>query len=228
MKKIILFAVSLIFLLNGSFAQKLKWDMDTTKASITADAGINDYEAHAVLTNVNYDFDSFVWIRTNVLKPAAWTSAVCDVNQCYDTIVDSMSFVLKKGEEGNFFFHFYSDDNIGNKASYDLSVYNLKDRANPAVVTAVIYAWTTAVSELDLKKIKLYPNPTINRLNIELPIATVGIIKMDVLNVLGQKVKEINFTGNGSYDVSSLDKGIYFLKFEIDGKQVAKKFQVSK
>lgn len=228
MKKILLIAIALVFVLNLSFAQKLKWDMDTTKASITADVGLNDFEADAHLTNVDYDFDSFIWVRTNVQKPADWTSAVCDVNQCYDTIVDSMTFVLKKGETGFFAFHFYSPDNIGNTASYDLVVSNLKDRANPIKIHAQVFAWTTSISDLDIKKIKLYPNPAASKLNIEIPIPVIGMVKMDVLNVLGQKATGINFTGNGSYDVSTLDNGIYFLKFEIDGKQVVKKFQISK
>lgn len=227
MKRILLFTLVLAVMTMNLKAQNMSWNHDTTKASTTSNNGFNDFYAEALLTNTGYDFDSFVWIRTNVVKPANWTSAVCDVNLCYDTLVDSAHFVLEKGETGYFALHFYTNSNAGGNASMDVTVYNTKDRGNPAKLTAMVYTWATSTKEITSANVAVYPNPTTGKLNIELPKSVSGVINMDVINVVGQNVKSFQFTGNGTYDLSALDAGIYFLKFKVNGKQVVKKFQIT-
>ena len=71
-------------------------------------------------------------------------------------------------------------------------------------------------------KVKLYPNPTSNVLNIE----SLGTIQtISVYNVLGQEVinKALNSTST-SLDVSSLNSGIYVVKTMIDGNVSSTKF----
>ena len=73
-----------------------------------------------------------------------------------------------------------------------------------------------------VSKIKLYPNPTSNVLNIE----SVGTIQnIAIFNVLGQEV--MNKTTNESLlslDVSGLNAGIYVIKTVIDGTVSSTKF----
>jgi hypothetical protein len=71
-------------------------------------------------------------------------------------------------------------------------------------------------------KVKLYPNPTSNVLNIE----SLGTIQtISVYNVLGQEVinKALNSTST-SLDVSSLNSGIYVVKTVVDGVTSSTKF----
>ena len=71
-------------------------------------------------------------------------------------------------------------------------------------------------------KVKLYPNPTSNILNVE----CVGTIQnIAVYNVLGQEVinKELNSTST-ALDVSSLNSGIYVVKTVVDGVTSSTKF----
>jgi hypothetical protein len=73
-----------------------------------------------------------------------------------------------------------------------------------------------------VSKVKLYPNPTSNVLNIE----SVGTIQnIAIFNVLGQEV--INKTANESLlsiDVSGLNAGVYVIKTVIDGTVSSTKF----
>ena len=73
-----------------------------------------------------------------------------------------------------------------------------------------------------ISKVKLYPNPTSNVLNIE----SVGTIQnIAIFNVLGQEV--INKTANESLlslDVSGLNAGVYVIKTVIDGTVSSTKF----
>lgn len=71
-------------------------------------------------------------------------------------------------------------------------------------------------------RVKLYPNPTSNILNIE---ATSNIQSIAVYNVLGQEImnREAN-DSTISIDVSSLNSGIYVIKTMIDGNISSTKF----
>jgi hypothetical protein len=73
-----------------------------------------------------------------------------------------------------------------------------------------------------ISKVKLYPNPTSNVLNIE-SLGTIQIIS--VYNVLGQEVinKALNSTST-SLDISSLNSGIYVVKTVVDGVTSSTKF----
>lgn len=226
MKKILL-GLSLIFAFaNLATAQKLSFDVDTAVTTSTAENGKNDFFAKANFTNHSYDNDTFIWVRSNVTKPAPWTSAVCDVMICHDTIVDSAWFLLEKGSTGLFSFHFYSNNGDAGKASMDVMVYNKGDRGNGTKIVARYEAFATSTKEIQKKAISIYPNPTKDKLNIELPANTKIGTSIYVINVLGQNVKTIPFKGNGSYDVSNLDKGVYFLKVKLGSKDVIKKFQI--
>jgi len=71
-------------------------------------------------------------------------------------------------------------------------------------------------------KVKLYPNPTSNILNIE---AGANIQTIAVYNILGQEV--MNREANDStirLDVSSLNAGVYVIKTMIDGNVSSTKF----
>lgn len=74
----------------------------------------------------------------------------------------------------------------------------------------------------NVSKVKLYPNPTSNILNVE---SAGNIQNIAIYNVLGQEV--VNRITNGasvSLDVSSLNSGIYVIKTTIDGNVSSTKF----
>ncbi len=77
-------------------------------------------------------------------------------------------------------------------------------------------------NNFNISKVKLYPNPTSNVLNIE----SLGTIQtISVYNVLGQEVinKALNSTST-ALDVSSLNSGIYVVKTVVDGVTSSTKF----
>lgn len=76
--------------------------------------------------------------------------------------------------------------------------------------------------EKDLVGLKLYPNPAENFITIEISSMSE---KATVVNIMGQKVKELDLTkGQNVLDISNLDAGIYFLN--VEGKNVNKKFSI--
>lgn len=74
----------------------------------------------------------------------------------------------------------------------------------------------------NVTKVKLYPNPTSNILNIE---ANGDVQNIAVYNVLGQEVMNRQTSGTSiGLDVSSLNAGIYVIKTMIDGNVSSTKF----
>lgn len=74
---------------------------------------------------------------------------------------------------------------------------------------------TTTIDETSNKLINIYPNPTTDNITIE------GITnaKIEIFNLQGQVIKNVNLTGNSAnLDVSNLTKGMYSIKItSIDG-----------
>jgi mannan endo-1,4-beta-mannosidase len=86
----------------------------------------------------------------------------------------------------------------------------------------VLKTGSLITNENDLvDEILLYPNPTINELNISTKIdATVFI-----MNAIGQKIDNFEIKANSTKTISTLNlpSGIYFINFNCDGKTLVKK-----
>ena len=66
----------------------------------------------------------------------------------------------------------------------------------------------TSITSILNDNIKLYPNPTQNILNIEL----VEVLKVEIYNVTGLKIAELNGQNNYQFNTSALANGLYFVK----------------
>ena len=78
------------------------------------------------------------------------------------------------------------------------------------------------VSKFEASKIKMYPNPVSNELNIE---ANSAIQKVAVYNVLGQEVLSSSpKTNSAKLQTSSLQNGVYLVKTTIDDVESTSKF----
>lgn len=72
--------------------------------------------------------------------------------------------------------------------------------------------------------VKLYPNPTRNFLTIDAS-NNFELNKVEVYNNLGQLVMEsASIAQDGSLDVSALNSGVYYIKLDVAGQQVTRKF----
>lgn len=73
-----------------------------------------------------------------------------------------------------------------------------------------------AIGNLDIENnIKIYPNPVISSLNIELPLNEIECDKLEIVNIFGETISTLNVKKNQSIinlNTSTLSKGIYFIK----------------
>ena len=76
------------------------------------------------------------------------------------------------------------------------------------------------VNFADMQKIKLYPNPAIDHLNIEYDIVFVKEAKLKIFNSIGSVIYSKNLTekqDNIKITVNDYENGLYFCSLEIDG-----------
>ena len=79
-----------------------------------------------------------------------------------------------------------------------------------------------AVSEVSASNFCLYPNPTDGIVKIEAD----GAMTVSVMNVLGQKVLEIDANDNASIDLSGFESGIYMVRIETANGTMTEKVSV--
>ena len=80
----------------------------------------------------------------------------------------------------------------------------------------------------DAKWFDLYPNPASDNINININIPF-NQASVEVINTLGAVVLSFNAEmSTKSIDISNLESGIYTAKLKIDGKEVNKRFTISK
>ena len=79
-----------------------------------------------------------------------------------------------------------------------------------------------AVSEVSASNFCLYPNPTDGILNIE----GEGQMTISVINMLGQKILEMNATDNVTIDLSGFESGIYMVRIETANGTMTEKVSV--
>lgn len=114
-------------------------------------------------------------------------------------------------------------------------VYTWQFNRNPFIdqPDLVEYIWGTevgmdwdqglSVSEFDISRIQVFPNPTSNRIFIKgLHSDTI----MDVLSIEGRKIKTFNLQNDTSIDLE-LSSGVYVLKLYSNDKQVVKKIIIN-
>lgn len=96
---------------------------------------------------------------------------------------------------------------------------------NPAIITNTVNTQIVEpliVEEFDLEKVKLFPNPTKDRLEI---MCNQIIDKLLIIDINGRLLSEVKIsTTNYSMEVSDLSKGVYFLEIQSGESKSTKKF----
>lgn len=71
------------------------------------------------------------------------------------------------------------------------------------------------IEELEATKVSVYPNPASSYFTIS---SKASIDQLEVINSLGQKVKNVTLDGNNVVGVEDLPSGMYFIRFYSEGK----------
>jgi hypothetical protein len=80
--------------------------------------------------------------------------------------------------------------------------------------------------------VSLFPNPTLDKMNVQFDLLEAGVVKATIVSVLGENVKEVYSGGLNTgvhsiaYNTSNLPAGTYFLKLQTNNSFSVKQFAV--
>jgi hypothetical protein len=112
-------------------------------------------------------------------------------------------------------------DALGCSASYCYNS-NLLKSTNNIISIEVIQEGVGIKPEKTSNQLRIYPNPTKDKLSIE--SNSNDIQSINIVNLIGQSLYTAVISGNATIDVSSFPKGVYFLRLNTNKETVVKKF----
>ncbi|WP_193323708.1 MBG domain-containing protein [Marinifilum sp. N1E240] len=123
--------------------------------------------------------------------------ATCEADE--NSEAGDYDIIVDSGEDNNYFFNY-----------------------NNGVMTVTI---VTDISEIEVLKLTTYPNPTKDWLIINWTDNNTHNAEIQILNINGSLIKNINNYNNGSrINVSNLKTGTYILRIKIDNHYQSKRF----
>ncbi len=141
------------------------------------------------------------WTNTGGGIPVVWTGGtmVAEVQNWLNSPATNFGWIIKQNNEAN-------TQLAARFGSKDLGF---------APDLAVTYTNNLSVDEFDLNALKVYPNPTSGKINLNVP-AAINIEGLKLFNVLGQQVMNRRSGNMNELDLSGIDAGIYLLEIRSD------------
>jgi len=217
--KNILLAVLVFLTFHQVYAQGGSLVMNpepTELIQISGTADVYELVAHASLTNTTSQTLTVTWTRTsNELFGTNWRSLVCDKITCWAPGVNYNTITIPPGESSILDVHFQSNEaSIG--PGYGIVSLSVTVAENSALNLSATYrcdAFSVGISTPYQSEIKLYPNPVIDRLNINFNDQT-NVKYIEVFNLIGSKVASYSVY-NSFYpfvmEAGNLEPGMYFV-----------------
>ena len=209
------------------------WNDNSVMQTLVTDgnsAGATDYSVVALTANDCPATDTInVSVNTQVLVDLGADTVFSD------STTQGSSYVLDAGP--GFASYLWHD---GSTAQTFIAGQN-KDGDISVVVTnasgcegsdTVSVIFVLSVNSLEVSEITMYPNPTTDRITIEVSnFTSLGDVNVKVLDITGKVVMSEKLSGNGNmfnetYDVSGLATGTYFVQFEANGEVVTRQFVI--
>jgi hypothetical protein len=204
MKKICLSFLSVAFSV-GCMAQTVIEPSEVAVEGITVmDSDIN---AESLVINESNETQNYTWNREVIELTPTWWTAVCDRNLCHGPTVEQASFFLDAGESGTMDVHVYPNQTNG-AAIVEVTVTNDNDLEDSA---SAMYYFNQALStpEVLTNALKIYPNPVVSEFFID---GADDVQRVEIYNISGKLVKEVQSFGQGSVNVDNLGTGNYIVR----------------
>lgn len=183
---------------------------DETDIKVDIDI-INDLDADQATF---WSIDRVTTVENGHLVPEEWEFQLCDINTCYVWGLEQCPsgnpavFSANQAYTYNLHMNPHGTSGIGD------ILFNIMDE-NGSILTSIPVHYdvdlVSGVSEadLDVKQVKLYPNPTSDYVQIT---NDNNVSKVAFYNIVGKSLNTSSHYPGKSHDVSTLQKGIYLLR----------------
>ena len=210
MKKLLLL---MLIITQGLYLNAQSLTVTGSNSVLTTDPCLTTHSELTVKNVSNKEHD--VLCEKNVIsEPAGMSDYFCWGGNCYgsSTIISSSHLTLASGQGDAVSFGGYFDAycDLG-QATIEYCFYPDGDSADNACVYITYHGAATSISETSPISIsEFYPNPAKEFVNVNYYLNNES--EMVIMDILGNKVKNIYFTEKGTQNIniSDLSKGIYF------------------
>jgi hypothetical protein len=159
--------------------------------------------------------------------PSDWNTQICDINLCYspNTLASSASLPNEIPDGSTVEFSFKVWNNSGGVEGNSFGILYLYDDSDFTNVVAESSAPVTSTSNIDLRDLVIYPNPTTESFQLK---NDASIASISIFNIVGRVVKTFNHTTGMIHDVTTLRSGMYLVRLEDKDGDVVKSMRLSK
>ncbi len=187
--------------------------------------------AELMLANVSSGAVELYWKAVKVSTPNAWENFVCDWNTCYGADTQECPSdapnKMNPGDTIGVQLHVTDGGETG-IGVYDMMFWTKQDPANVDTLRIVFIAKEpVATNAPDVPvAMRLFPNPTRDYFYLQGGEHTIHHI--DVLSILGSKLRTFDYSGDYPFYIGDLANGIYMVYLYDEESQVVKIFRLRK
>lgn len=174
-----------------------------------------DHACYNLIYNTSNEKLSLYWKREDLMMPKEWEPSVCDSNACYGTSQTHCPIenpnILLPIDQMAIDVHIYDNGVFSSRGAHvRLTVFEKDDSTSYIVVNYVFNKDFVGTNQVQNIKISTYPNPAQDQLFVDY---NTGIARIEIYNLMGAKILNYSTEPSKWYNISSLDNGVYLLKF---------------
>ena len=200
-----------------------------TPQSVQLDVDPLQFEtvAHSWLTNTSDEMKTFRWVRIVESITTGWESAICDMNACYSTTVDSTDsntdVILAAGDSTVIDVHI-RPGGLEGSAHVKVAIKEVGSLEN-RIEGNYHFNQTSSSSEVVRSDLKLFPNPSSEYFQLT---DYDKIDKIILYNLVGRELRSFNAYPGAKFDVEDLTRGMYLVRLVDERRRVVKTLRLNK
>lgn len=194
-------------------------------------------ELYINLSNTGTDTLRLKWFRTVISQPENWETQVCDNIRCwlspvYSNFDDDLGvfepMILPPDSTYEMILYLLPNSQEGS-GSYQLDfsfTENPDSIVSSVSVSANVAANATSTYTVEeLNNVYIYPNPVSNQFRIS---NDSYVNQVEIINMLGRKVKVFESYSGAQYDIIDLPQGVYLVRLIDRNNELIKTMRMSK
>ena len=213
---------TLCFLVSFFASAQVTLKLSPEVVEVDVDKSQFETVAHSMLINTSDTIKTFRWLREVESISMGWESAICDINACYNTNIDSTPdefyLELEAGDSSILDVHI-RPGGLDGSARVKVRLEEVGNQENFIVGTYLFNETLSPVTDVQAYEIKLYPNPVEDYFQLT---NSDQVSRVMLFNIAGLLVQEfISYPGE-KFDVVAHQRGMYLVRLVGRDKKVLK------